>query len=125
MNKLLLCLIITSLAPPCRAAQIEAIGAVFYSPAERAALIDTRTGITQSVVYTVNGIVQRGAKKSAAWINGRAVLEEHYDAAIPTLLIGRDHVMIEDKPIKVGETLDILSGQRGLRLPEDAVRVKP
>jgi hypothetical protein len=34
-------------------------------------------------------------------------------------------VLIEGKAIKVGESLDILSGQRVLRLPEKAVQVKP
>lgn len=101
------------------------IGTVFYSPAERAALVAARSGITQSAVYTVNGIIRRGAGKSAVWINGRAITEVPVDAAIPTLTIARDHVLIEGKPIKVGETLDIISGQRVLRLPEQAVRVKP
>lgn len=116
-------LLITSLLSGL--AHAETIGTVFYSPAERGALVAARSGIAQSAIFTVNGIIQRGSKRSAAWINGRAVIEEPHDAAIPTLIIKRDHVLIEEKPIKVGETLDILSGQRGLRLPEDAVRVKP
>lgn len=106
-------------------ANTDSIGTLFYSPAERAALVAARSGITQSAVYTLNGITQRGAGKSVAWINGRAVTQIPPDAAIPTLVIKRDHVLIEDQPIKVGETLDIISGQRGLRLPEKAVQVKP
>ena len=109
----------------CGTAQANAIGTVFYSPAERAALVAARSGATQSVVYTLNGITQRGAGKSVAWINGRAVTQVPQDAAIPSLVIARDHILIEGKPIKVGETLDIISGQRTLRLPEQAVRVKP
>lgn len=101
------------------------IGTVFYSNTERSALVAARSGITQSAVYTLTGITRRGAGKSVAWINGRAVTETPQDPIIPTLVIARDHILIEGKPIKVGETLDIISGQRVLRLPEKAVRVKP
>ncbi|MFA6921601.1 MAG: hypothetical protein WC216_07125 [Gallionella sp.] len=125
MNIKLLCFILISLLFYYGAAQANTIDTVFYSPAERAALTAERSGSTQSTVYTLNGITRRGAGKSVAWINGRAVAEVPPDSAIPTLVIARDHVLIEGKPIKVGETLDIISGQRGLRLPEQAVRVKP
>ncbi|MDO8207467.1 MAG: hypothetical protein Q7T38_06565 [Gallionella sp.] len=106
-------------------AQANTIGTVFYSPAERSALVAARSGVTQSAIYTLNGITLRGAGKSVAWINGRAVTQVPQDAAIPTLVIARDHVLIEGKVIKVGESLDIISGQRVLRLPEKAVQVKP
>lgn len=109
----------------CGTAQAGEIGTLFYSPAERSALVAARSGITQSAVYTVSGIIQRGAGKSAAWINGRALTEVPPDPAIPGLVIHRDHVLIEGKSIKVGETLDIISDQRVLPLPEKAVQVKP
>ncbi|MDO8351251.1 MAG: hypothetical protein Q7S94_08890 [Gallionella sp.] len=106
-------------------AHAYSIGTVFYSNAERATLVAARSGITQTAIYSVTGIARRGAGKSVAWINGRAVTETPQDPIIPTLVINRDHILIEGKPIKVGETLDIISGQRVLRLPEQAVRVKP
>lgn len=106
-------------------AHADSIGTLFFSPAERTALVAARSGITQSAVYTLNGITLRAAGKSVAWINGRAVSQIPKDPVIPTLVILRDHVLIEGKIIKVGETLDIISGQRGLRLPEKAVQVKP
>ena len=107
------------------AAQAHSIGTVFYSPAERTALVAARSGIVQSAIYTLNGITHRGAGKSVAWINGRAATHVPPDTVIPSLVIDRDHVLIENKAIKVGETLDIISGQRSLRLPEQAVRTKP
>lgn len=107
------------------AAQARELGTVFYSPAERAELVAARSGIAPSVVYTLQGIVARGNGKSAAWINGRAIVEDPPDALIPKLVIGRDRVRIDGKTIMVGESLDIVTGQRVLRLPEDAVRVKP
>jgi hypothetical protein len=122
MNNSLLCFL--SLMLFDGAAHANSIGTLFYSPAERAELVAARSGITQSVVYTLNGITQRGAGKSVAWINGRAATEIPPDPVIPTLVIARDHVLIEGKSIKVGETLNITSGQRVLRLPENAVKVK-
>ena len=102
-----------------------AIGTVFFSPAERTSVVAARAGIAQTALYTVSGILQRSNGKSVVWVNGRAVTEMPRDEIIPTLSISRDHVRIEDKPIKVGESLDILSGQRVLPLPENAVRTKP
>lgn len=123
MNKI--CFIFIGLMLFGRCAHAYTIGTVFYSNAERATLVAARSGITQTAIYSVTGIIKRGAGKSVAWVNGRAVTETPQDPIIPTLIIGRDHVMVEGKLIKVGESLDILSGQRVLRLPEQAVRVKP
>lgn len=124
MNIKLLCFIFISLMLLGGAADAYTIGTLFYSPAERAELVAARSGIAQSAVYTLNGITERGAGKSVAWINGRAVTAIPPDPVIPSLVIARDHVLIEGKPIKVGETLNINSGQRGLRLPENAVKVQ-
>lgn len=106
-------------------AHAESLGTLFYSPAERAALVAARSGIAQSNIYSIAGIVQRKNSRSVAWINGRAVDQLPVDAIIPTLVIQRDRVLIEGKPIKVGESLDVSSGQRILRLPEESVRVAP
>lgn len=118
-------LVITILLFACGTVHADTIGTVFYSPAERGALLAARSGIAQTAIYTVNGIIERGAGKSAVWINGRAITEVPPDPVITTLVIKRDHVLIEKKPIKVGESLDINSGQRTLRLPENAVQVRP
>jgi hypothetical protein len=118
-------LLIINLLLQSSTAYANSIGTVFYSPAERTALVAARSGIAQSAVYTLSGITRRGAGKSVAWINGRAVTQVPADPGIPTLVIERDHILIENKVIKVGETLDIISGQRTLRLPEQAVRIKP
>lgn len=122
MNKLIY---IASLILLSTTAHAYSIDTLFYSPAERAALIAARSGITQTAIYSVDGIVQRGAGKSVAWVNGRAVPAIPQDAIIPSLVIGRDHALIEGKAIKVGESLDIISGQYILRLPEKSVQVKP
>ena len=101
------------------------IGTLFYSPDERAALLAARNGTTPVNTYTINGIIQRAQGKSAVWINGHAILQPASDPLISTLEIRREHVLIEKNPIKVGETLDLISGQRILPIPDNAVRVRP
>lgn len=96
----------------------HAIGTLFYSPDER---IEQTAQGGSTHIYTLNGIVQRGAGKSVVWINGHAVTQQ--DPGFPALTIARDHVLLDGKQIKVGESLDIASGQRILRLPN--VQVKP
>ena len=122
MNIKLICFICLLFGGYARAHEI---GTVFYSPSERAALVAARNGIAQTNAFTINGIIERMQGKSAAWINGRAIPELPPDPVLTTLKIRRDHVLIEKHPIKVGETLDIISGQRVLPLPENAVRVQP
>jgi hypothetical protein len=39
----------------------HAIGTLFYSPSERAALVAARSGIAQTAIYTVTGITYREA----------------------------------------------------------------
>lgn len=103
----------------------DSIGTVFFSPAERATLVAARQGIAQTAIFNVSGIVRRANGKSVVWVNGRAVNEMPQDVIIPTLKISRDHVEIENRSIKVGESLDVLSGQRILPLPPQSVQVKP
>lgn len=90
----------------------HAMGTLFYSPDERAQQLEQNGG---SHLYTLDGIVRRGAGESVVWINGRAVTQT--DPAFPALIVSRDHVLLGDKQIKVGESLDITSGQRILHLP--------
>ncbi len=102
---------------------------LLYSPAERDALVAARNGITHSAIYQLSGIVLRSSGRNVAWINGQAASEMQANSSIsgqiPGLIIKRDHVLIKNKVLKVGDTLDIISGQRGSRLPTGAVKVKP
>ncbi len=90
----------------------HALGTLFYSQDERAQQLEQNGG---THIYTLDGIVRRGAGESVVWINGRAVTQT--DPAFPALIISRDHVLLGGKQIRVGESLDITSGQRILHLP--------
>ena len=86
-------------------ASVCAIGTLFYSPGERKAH-DQATHDETTHVYTINGIVLRGAGKSVVWINGSPVLQ----GDIPKLGIFSDHVVLDGMNIKAGESKDIPSG---------------
>lgn len=120
------------------------LGTVFYSPEERAALVaarhadTTNTGQGQgasndkdreespkSLPYAVSGIVKRGGGKSVVWLNGQPVAETKLNASLPSFHLSSDHVVIDGKAVKVGETLDAVSGKRLSPLPVGAVKVKP
>lgn len=122
------------------------LGTVFYSPAERAELVAKRDGGTMkkggaedegadqqrrveqapnSLPYTVTGFVKRSGGRSVLWLNGEPVPETTTDAGRPTFRLSRDHVVIDGKEIKVGETLDIISGKHVSPLPDGAIKVIP
>ncbi len=83
-------------------ASASAIGTLFYSPGER------KTHEETAQVYTINGIVFRGAEKSVVWINGSPVLQG--DPMFPKLGVFRDHVVLDGMTIKAGESKDIPAG---------------
>ncbi len=88
-------------------ASASAIGTLFYSPGER------KTHEETAQVYTINGIVFRGAEKSVVWINGSPVLQG--DPMFPKLGVFRDHVVLDGVNIKVGESKDTPAGPPQLR----------
>ena len=112
----------------------QPLGTVFYSAAERQTLAAARhkpaeegqeAEAKKSALFTVSGLLQRQAGKSVVWINGQPVAETRTDEGSPPIDLSNGRVLIDGKPVKVGETLDIVSGQRLSPLPTEAVRVKP
>ena len=116
----------------------QQLGTVFFSPAERAALVSARTGgdhqfksnLASTQRYTITGFIKREDGKNIAWINNKAVNQTKLTNATtmqgkqPTIRISNDHVIIDGKPVQVGETLDTVSGERNKRLPANAIKIK-
>ena|GEM_PF-966179 len=123
-----------------------ALGTVFYSPSERAALMTYRHGSSgeekveagpveseaqreeaapKTLPYTVSGIVSRSEGKSVFWLNGQPVAEGPPNPSLPDIRLARDHAVINGKVVKVGETLDTISGERISSLPAGAVKISP
>jgi len=112
----------------------QPLGTIFYSVAERQALESARRktaddGQTveaeKDALVTVSGLVQRQDGKSVVWVNGQPVAETRTNEGSPSVDLSDGRVVIDGKPVKVGETLDIVSGQRLSPLPPGAVKVKP
>ena len=119
---------------------VPPLGTVFYSPAEREALVASRIPkpevkaaeqaknvpvkvVPKTKPYAVSGIVSRSGGKSVVWLNGKPVAETPPDPQRPSLLLSTDHAIIDGKSVKVGETVDVLSGKHVSPLPEGAVKV--
>lgn len=121
--------------------QVE-IGALFYSPAERTAIVAARTNGGSGDIggemeggkkgeknfgtsVAVSGLVKRGSGKGTAWINGKAVAEGQAVPSAGIPVISPKSVIFDGQPVRVRETLDLESGLRTDALPPGAVSVKP
>ncbi len=104
-------------APGQPAATEEALGTLFYSAAERAALVEARRGEAdaplRSTRMTVNGVVRRERVNSTAWVNGQPVADGHTLPVAGRVHVQRDGVTIDGKPLRVGESLDVVTQTRG------------
>jgi hypothetical protein len=107
----------------------ERLGTLFFSPAERAAIVVARRGeqpgaISSGAAFSVTGLVKRGGQKSTAWINGQTVAEGQGIPAAGVPVISNNGVTIDGQPVRVRETLDLESGARTDALPQGAVSVR-
>lgn len=124
-------LVILFLLPAAASAQSgrERLGTLFFSPAERSAIVVARRGEQPGVVsygtsVSVTGLVKRGGQKSTAWINGQTVAEGQAIPAAGVPVISARSVTIDGQPVRVRETLDLESGARADALPKGAVSVR-
>ena len=107
----------------------ERLGTLFYSPAERAAIVVARRGeqpgaISSGTAVSVTGLVKRGGQKSTAWINGQTVAEGQGIPAAGVPVISNNSVTIDGQSVRVRETLDLESGARTDALPQGAVSIR-
>lgn len=124
-------LLLALLLPAAASAQSseERLGTLFFSPAERAAVMATRKGEQQGAInfgtsVSVSGLVKRGGQKSTAWINGQTVTEGQAVPAAGIPVISAKGVTIDGQDVRVRETLDLDSGARSDALPKGAVSVR-
>lgn len=104
-------------APGQPAATDEGLGTLFYSATERAALVEARRGEAdaplRSTRMTVNGVVRRERAHSTAWVNGQPVADGHTLPLAGRVRVQRGGVTIDGKPLRVGESLDVITQTRG------------
>lgn len=94
----------------------DELGTLFYSPAERIAITRARVegaeSGPQSNQMVVSGVVKRQHAKSTAWINGKAVNDGKSVQSIRRVRITDKGVTLDGNPVRVGEKLELTTGQR-------------
>lgn len=78
-----------------------------------------------SAHLAVSGVVTRGGGKGTAWINKRSVAEGEAITAVGVPVLEAGRIVIDGKPVRVRETLELESGTRSDALPAGAVSVRP
>ncbi len=106
----------------------ERLGTLLYSAAERSAITRTRLGQADATpvdnLMTVNGVVKRHGGNSTVWINGRAVGEGQSTPPTIRTTISTTGVTLDGQHVRVGETVDINTGERTDIVAPGAVTLK-
>ncbi len=97
---------------------------LFYSPAQRADIVGARqpqSGASMfGTVQQLTGVVRRSGGKSTVWVNGKAMQE---GAAKTPPVQGVDAV-VDGNRLRVGESVDALTGARADVVAPGAVTVR-
>lgn len=106
----------SALAAHASASAGERLGTLFYSAAERAAIVRARQdepdAPASSSQITVNGVVKRHSGPSTAWVNGRAVVEGQPLPPATRLGVTARGVTLDGTAVRVGESLDLSTRER-------------
>lgn len=111
----------------CMAAPTAAqpLDTLFYTPAQRADILAARQPEAGTSVFgsaqRLTGVVRRSGGKSTVWVNDKALPE---GAAKSPPLKGVDAV-VDGQRLRVGESVDSLTGARSDVVAPGAVTVRP
>lgn len=115
-------------APPTVDMADDALGTLFYSAAERAAIAQARHGEASAALFstrmTINGLVKRAGGNSTAWVNGQAVVDGHTLRQAGKVTVQRNSVGLDGKSVRVGESLDLSTLDRTDIVAPGAVSVR-
>jgi hypothetical protein len=115
-------------AAPLAARAAEPLGRLFMTPAQRLDLDRRRQADAQESLIssdnfvTANGQVSRSSGKTTSWINGQPQHGQarNTDPARVSVPMGED---VPPVPLKIGETLDKVRGEKRDVIGEGQVRV--
>lgn len=135
MTHRLLVLLCVALSPQLAPAE-QALGRLFFTAEQRAALERSRTFKAQQTPQTeagslsLEGIVRRSDGSGTAWINGRphhvadpkqgVAIRLRPDASGATVAVGDE----APAPLNVGETIDRGTGERQSAIAKAQIRAK-
>ena len=104
------------------------LGTLFYSPAERTAITGDRQQApgapARSSRLKVSGVVTREHGNSTAWVNGQVVREGQPAPSASPVTMHRGGVTLDGSPVRVGETLDLMTRERGDIVAPGAVTLR-
>jgi hypothetical protein len=106
------------------------VGTLFYSPAERQAIETQRhgeataTGAVPSTHVQFAGQVRRERGKGTVWLNNRPLPEGQAGVLKQPPAIISNGILIDGQSLRVGETLDLSTGQRADVVPPGAIARK-
>ena len=104
-----------------------ALGTLFYSPAERAAVLRERRGTVADAPATslnLSGVVKRARGKSTAWINRQPLPEGQLAPGSRSTRNCATGVSVDGSRLRVGETLDTETRVRTDIVAPGALRVQ-
>ncbi len=104
----------------------EPLPNLFFTPDQRKAIVEARRGNVEAAVktFTLGGVVRREGRRGTIWINGEAFAEGQSIGAMSAPRIESDSVRIEGRSLRVGESLDLHSGQRKDLAPAGAIGIR-
>lgn len=95
---------------------------LFYTPAQRQEMSHARqglAGIAEATSTRLNGVVHRAAGKGTVWLNH----QPHREGSPPGGPIRGVDALVDGRQLRVGESVDKVSGERTDVLVPGAVRV--
>jgi len=94
----------------------QSLGTLFFSPAERDAIVRGRSGPEEQLqapsTVSVSGILRREGGKSVALVNGQAFEEGQSLYPGMQLRIQQGYVIIRNDKVRPGETLNLSATER-------------
>ena len=128
--------LLAALALPATAATqapsgVAPLGTLFFSSAERDAVVAARRGETASPLLSADGswirlqgVVKRDRQRGTAWINGQPLPEGQAvdGAGVPAL--HPKQVTVEGRTVRVGESINLEAGTRADLLPGGSLTVR-
>ena len=104
------------------------LGVLFYSPTERMTIVRGRSENTADEIPSsslqLDGLVRRGQGKSTVWINSRPIPEERSITQKHAVAVTPAGVAVDGKPLRIGESVDLTTGQRSDLVPPGGFSVK-
>lgn len=101
------------------------LGTLMFSPQQREEIVRARHGqaglLQELSLKRLNGVVKRSNGKNTVWVNDSAMSESNPNAP---RIVGLDAI-VKDKRLRVGESVDAITGDASDLVPPGSVRLGP